>query len=396
MSIDRDTTRIVQSWLREDDHVSADRILDDVLAAVDTAPQRRPSWWSRSFPALNSFARFAIASAAVVVVTFFGINLLPQSGGVWGPSASASPVPAALESPSASEPAGIVGLPPEGATPSSTEPGELVVRFEGTGDPWSTLWVYADGRLISSRYGYVLEDSNEAFIGLTEQRLSPSGVEYLRSEIIATSLFASDLALAREDGGPFLEIHVWNGDRLVRVTWAHRLNWKVGQDAPIATAEQARALTKLSALLTDQGSWPTSAWEDETFRAYVPSLYSVCFGVRAADAAPGIWLGPIEPEVSWAQLPESAQDLLRAGVPTQEDSNSSGMHNNGGCSQVTTDDARALTRIFQNAGIHRNEPETGAFWLGYSLSDQSGSGNEVWIQFGPVLPHGEAIWLGPG
>lgn len=393
MSIDRDTTRTVQTWLLEDDHVSADRILDNVLAAVETAPQRRPEWWAQTFPAMSAFAKFAIASAAVLAVTVVGINLLPPSGGVWGP-ASAPPVPSASESPSASEPPGIVGLPGEGATPSSTEPGELVVRFEGTGDPWSTVWVYADGRLISSRYGYLLEDASEAFIGLTEQRLSPSGIEYLRSEIIATGLFASDLAFAREDGGPFLEIHVWNGDRLVRVTWAHRLNWKVGQDAPIATPEQASALTELSALLTDQESWPTSVWEEETFRAYVPSQYSVCFGVSAADAAPGIWLGPIEPEVSWAQLPEAAQDLLRAGLLTQEES--SGMHSNGGCSRVTTADARALVRIFHDAGIDRNEPETGAFWLGYSLSDQGGSGNDVWIQFGPVLPHGEAIWLGPG
>ena len=41
MSTDRDTTRIVRSWLRTDEHESADRVLDNVLALLDATPQRR-------------------------------------------------------------------------------------------------------------------------------------------------------------------------------------------------------------------------------------------------------------------------------------------------------------------------------------------------------------------
>ena len=44
MSTERDVTRIVRSWLRTDEHESADRVLDTVLDLLDATPQRR-SWW---------------------------------------------------------------------------------------------------------------------------------------------------------------------------------------------------------------------------------------------------------------------------------------------------------------------------------------------------------------
>ena len=36
MSTDRNPTRIVRSWLRSDEHESADRVLDAVLDQLDT------------------------------------------------------------------------------------------------------------------------------------------------------------------------------------------------------------------------------------------------------------------------------------------------------------------------------------------------------------------------
>ena len=45
MSTDRDTTRIVRSWLQTDEYESADRVLDAVLDQLDTTPQRRATWW---------------------------------------------------------------------------------------------------------------------------------------------------------------------------------------------------------------------------------------------------------------------------------------------------------------------------------------------------------------
>ena len=45
MSTDRDVTRIVRSWLHEDAHEDADRILNLVLDQIDTTPQRLARGW---------------------------------------------------------------------------------------------------------------------------------------------------------------------------------------------------------------------------------------------------------------------------------------------------------------------------------------------------------------
>ena len=100
MQTDPDVTRIVRSWLHEDEHDSADRVLAIVLADVDTTPQRRPWWPAWRFRSMNTYAKFAIAAAAVLVVAVIGINLLPGSrGGVGGPAASPSPSPSPSSSP---------------------------------------------------------------------------------------------------------------------------------------------------------------------------------------------------------------------------------------------------------------------------------------------------------
>ncbi len=118
MSTDRDTTRIVRSWLRTDDHASAARVVDDVLAMLDATPQRRSWWPARRSTHMNSLAKFAIAAAAVVVVAVVGIYLLPRTGGIVGVAPAVSPSP----SPS-------VSLPPTAAP--SPSPSDLAFFPDG-------------------------------------------------------------------------------------------------------------------------------------------------------------------------------------------------------------------------------------------------------------------------
>ena len=279
-------------------------------------------------------------------------------------------------------PESIIGLPPEGATPSMPEHGELVLNLEGsTGGPFSVIWAYADGRLVWHRQGYLPEGGSELSTGLLEQRLTPEGVEFLRSEIISTGMFGHDLELKRVPSGPFLSIQARNGDRLVRVTWAWRGALR-DEDAPRATAEQASALEGLHALLTDPASWPASVWEDRDIREFVPSRYSVC--IRRMPK-------PIESSRIFALLPEPAGDLLRAGVRTQEDA----VHSNGDCFRLMTEDARALAQTLDAAGLVRTDA-AGEFWLRYELQVPGTTGTPVLIHFAPVLPHGEATWWGAG
>jgi len=104
MSADRDLTRTVRSWLRTDEHESADRVLEDVLALLDATPQRRSWWPARRIADMNTFAKLAIAAAAVVVVAVVGINLLPARGGIGPgePVVTPSPSPSLAPSPSPS------------------------------------------------------------------------------------------------------------------------------------------------------------------------------------------------------------------------------------------------------------------------------------------------------
>ena len=93
---------------------------------------------------------------------------------------------------------GFIGLPPEGATPNTPEHGELVVWIRSchhapTGEldaidrlpTLAELYVLADGWLIWQKYDDLPEGANSLSTGLLEQRLTPEGVELMRSEVNA-------------------------------------------------------------------------------------------------------------------------------------------------------------------------------------------------------------------
>jgi anti-sigma factor RsiW len=97
MSTDRETTRIVRSWLDEGVTRLPDRVLDGVLDKVPATPQRRRfrSAWRPS--QMNPYAKLAAAAAAVLVVALVGYQFLPgKSPGPGVPSASPSSTSSAL------------------------------------------------------------------------------------------------------------------------------------------------------------------------------------------------------------------------------------------------------------------------------------------------------------
>ena len=85
MSADRETTRIVRSWLDEGVTKLPDRVLDAVLDQVPATPQRRSGWsaW-RSHP-MNTYAKLLAGAAAVLVLAVVTYQFLPRNGGVGGP-----------------------------------------------------------------------------------------------------------------------------------------------------------------------------------------------------------------------------------------------------------------------------------------------------------------------
>jgi hypothetical protein len=87
-------TRVVRSWLRTDEHESAGRVLDNVLAALDATPQRRaPMWPAWRIAEMNRYVKLAAAAAAVLVVAVVVYNLLPGLGSVGSPGATVTAAP---------------------------------------------------------------------------------------------------------------------------------------------------------------------------------------------------------------------------------------------------------------------------------------------------------------
>jgi hypothetical protein len=278
---------------------------------------------------------------------------------------------------------GFIGLSPEGAAPSTPARGELVLSLAGRSaspeDSLDQIWVYADGRVIWRREGNLPEGANKLTTGFLEQHLTPEGVESVRSEIVSTGMFRDDLVLVGDRGPIWDTIKVRNGDRLVRVDWVRSdFGYPEEDDATIATPEQTRALERVDALLTDPASWlPTSAWDDQEIRAYVPSTYAVCYS--GVD-------GRIEPSRILSVLPAQAEVLLR-DIRTRDPY----------CSEVTTDEARALAEIFDDAAFEQDEREN-PHRLNYHFEPSVPLApgpieNTVDIFFEPYLPHGKTHCL---
>ena len=93
MTTERDrNTRIVLSWLREDTHENAERVLLLALDEVDTTPQRRSWWPAWRTDRMNAYAKLIAAAAAVLVVAIGVYQLLPGRGpGSGDPTVAPSP-----------------------------------------------------------------------------------------------------------------------------------------------------------------------------------------------------------------------------------------------------------------------------------------------------------------
>jgi hypothetical protein len=91
---DRETERIVRSWLSEGTTRLPDRVLDAVLDEVPSTPQRRAWWPAWRFDTMSNAMRIAIAAAAVLAVALIAITILPGGrGGVGSPAATPTPSP---------------------------------------------------------------------------------------------------------------------------------------------------------------------------------------------------------------------------------------------------------------------------------------------------------------
>ena len=168
-----------------------------------------------------------------------------------------------------------LGLPPEGGVPSTPEEGKLIARFLEPYGP-KFVFVYADGRVITQEGGVGF---------LTERRLTPEGVELVRSGAIQ----ADDL---------------WSGS--------------VGI--------------------------PAELWEDPEIKPFVPSRYAVCYD-REGGNPETINSGYEYPSTVLPFFPAEARAILRGELTHGNVDSGTGDLANPECSEVTIEEARALDEI---------------------------------------------------
>jgi hypothetical protein len=144
MTADLDTTRIVRAWLRTDEHESANRLLAEVVAALDTTPQHRTRWPAWRVRSVNLDAKLAVYAVAVLAVVALVMNLLPSGGQGVGGSPSESPSPRLSVEPSAS-PSGDIWIKgaPIAIGRHEARIGNIAFSYEMPVEGWSSdpVWI---------------------------------------------------------------------------------------------------------------------------------------------------------------------------------------------------------------------------------------------------------------
>jgi hypothetical protein len=326
---------------------------------------------------------------------------------------------------------GFIGLPPLGATPSAPESGELVVHWLGRsatldGAPLTRVWMYADGRIIWSQSGswsgQIPEGANELTSGYLEQRLTPDGVELLRSEVIGLLERSRTLleTVPPDDDpqpGPFGglalfvpgdngrsgvrwgSLKVRDGDGLVRLQWqgigadegSERFQEILDDmrkyfEGTIATPDQVSDLRRIDALVTDPVSVLTpSAWAVREVRAYVPTHYQVCMSTSPPkDVSQILSLLPAAAAnvFSGKSLEGSEDDLVegREGGPVVIGRSARY------CAKLTTEEAREVAEPL--SGFKQDEGFHGVV-LAYRLAEPVAHLSPTSIWFEPYFPHGQ-------
>ena len=351
-------------------------LLDREARLVDEAPDalgsvlRRRDRKSRNQRIAAGVVGIAVFVAAIWIVTAGATTDRSLTPTTSGPTLAPNLGP---------YPTGLVGVPPEGSIPSKPSIGELVVDF-GFGHTDTDrgrfhMSVYADGRVIWEWLGS--PSGQGPSTGLIEQRLTPEGVELVRAEVLSVAPFIDDLHYVGAHGLHYGEVRVALGDRLVGLSWGDLYGDELPEDLPEITpsAEQADALRHLDARLGNLQAWlPPTAWADREPQPFAPSRFSLC--METGDQA------TLDRVLD--SFPQAAQDILRPLDWTHEQIGSSGAL--GGqfdiwCSTVTTEQARTLARIFDDAGLSVLEDRAP------ELAYRSESQLEIAIAFLPLLPH---------
>ncbi|MEX2274875.1 MAG: hypothetical protein WEA10_04830 [Actinomycetota bacterium] len=247
----------------------------DVMARADLIGPRIPAPETpspgRRIGALVVAALVTIAAVLLVVRAFLGPTTTPSDPPAPTP---VQPSPVGQPTPEAADQGeDYIDLPPPGATASQPVVGELVLSLEGIGgslgDHGTSMYVYADGRLLLRRLPGTLGEAD-----YSEQRLTAEGVESLLSEVESSGLFARDTTFdAKQDrhSSSSLRIQLTHDGRT-----AHLVSIPSRFAATVVPSGlQAESLDELVALLTDPTRLSQSAFAQPEPREFVPARIAI-------------------------------------------------------------------------------------------------------------------------
>ncbi|MGH2674165.1 MAG: hypothetical protein ACRDKA_04480 [Actinomycetota bacterium] len=266
-----------------------------------------------SGPALQEQLRnltFAHDPAADTLTDSFGV--------VWSRAGAEEPTPL----PTAAEPSPIEGVEEPPVDPAV---GELVLHLRGDAE----VAIYADGRVI-----WEIGDGDPGYL---QMRLTPEGVELLRSRAVSTGLFERDQGLTLDDGPGFMEVRggdrsvivVWGEDTSIVESWPSALLPRQLATISAATAGQAREVIELEAFFRDPTAWglPRRMYAEPESSPFVPSRLLVTWDAGTPD---------------WSTLPSPAREIVSGNLDTLT---------RDGCQVISTDQARTIARALAQAGI---------------------------------------------
>jgi hypothetical protein len=346
--------------------------------------------------------RWLVAAAAVVAVALLaaGTVLLADSGRHAIRTKPANPTPTTTPLPPPGPPQQFVPssdtvFPLEGATPSTPETGELVAAVAFTrfidfpdADRWrdSTIELYADGRLL--RF-----PTPDVHGGIAEQRLTPEGVELVRSAFAPTGLL--DPAQTPTDTAVCACVIKVRDDSGGLATNFDPTQPPVDPTQPVDPAVQGEVDRLIEFITHLEASLPATAWADREIKAYVPSRYEVTVWFEPSDAPENLNDGSHNvavPDLSNVL----AQVLPRAVVQHLDDQG--WQHTAWQDSLVlTTPDARALAQAFTDAGHTPVWPGFNTWGMGltYVPAVRAPDPTVMRIRVQALLPDGPPLWA-PG
>jgi len=215
------------------------------------------------------------------------------------------------------------------------------------------LAVNADGRVI-----WITDER----VGLVEQRLTPEGVEWLRSKAISTGLFERSGGL-RTAGADWGNMTVRRGDRLVTVIWSQAPLGvsDLGPEAEVvrATAEQIVELTELTAFLGEPTAWglPDTMYVQSEITPFVPSQ---------------LWVSYDRSRPNFSKLPSPAREVVARIL---------GRVLRHECANITIEQAREMAQVLAQAGVIAPDHDVR---LGLAFTVPSSTS---FVHIHPVLPH---------